>query len=245
MNHVRVEVSWCSCYTLYSLQGIKQEHQQSRVRISNLLLLFLVFLFPLFFCCVFFFLLFYAKFCLQKKVEINILIFVLFAGRPIRGRGSGSDHSAQIQDVDDDDDDADVCILYLCIAVSVFCCIFLFPLVTAYLSLALSAVRTYLPTVSFRLKGETVAKMPKTCANVPRSTRSSRSPDYYIAICCRRVNAALSANFINLCFCSYQRQPFCLLSPFAFQFQFIFFRFCFVAHPLHTHTHTPLQANTR
>lgn len=163
MNHVRVEGPGYSCYTLYSLQGIKQEHQQSRVRISNLLLFFLVFLFPLFFCCCCcFFLLFYAKFCLQKKVEINILIFVLFAGRPIWGRGSGSDHSAQIQDNDDDDDgDADVCILYLCIAVSVFCCIFLFPLVSAYLSLLLSAVRTYLPTVSFRLKAKQLQKCQK------------------------------------------------------------------------------------
>lgn len=131
-----------------------------------------------------------------------------------------------------------MCILYLCIAVSVFCCIFLFPLISAYLSFVLSAVRTYLPTVSFRLKGETVTKMPKTCANVPRSPRPI---DYYIAICCHRVNAALSANFINLCFCCYQRQPFCLLSPFAFQFQFIFFRF-FLSRILcsHTHRHTCL-----
>lgn len=69
MNHVRVEVSWCSCYTLYSLQGIKQEHQQSRVRISNLLLLFLVFLFPLFFCCVFFFCCFTQSFACKKKLK--------------------------------------------------------------------------------------------------------------------------------------------------------------------------------
>lgn len=70
MNHVRVEVSWCSCYTLYSLQGIKQEHQQSRVRISNLLLLFLVFLFPLFFCCVFFFFCcFTQSFACKKKLK--------------------------------------------------------------------------------------------------------------------------------------------------------------------------------
>lgn len=70
MIHVRVEVSWCSCYTLYSLQGIKQEHQQSRVRISNLLLLFLVFLFPLFFCCVlFFFFCFTQSFACKKKLK--------------------------------------------------------------------------------------------------------------------------------------------------------------------------------
>lgn len=86
MNHVRVEVSWCSCYTLYSLQGIKQEHQQSRVRISNLLLLFLVFLFPLFFCCVFFFFFVVLRKVLPAKKSWNQHIdFCTFCGPPYTG----------------------------------------------------------------------------------------------------------------------------------------------------------------
>lgn len=85
MNHVRVEVSWCSCYTLYSLQGIKQEHQQSRVRISNLLLLFLVFLFPLFSCCVFFFFVVLRKVLPAKKSWNQHIDFCTFCGTPDTG----------------------------------------------------------------------------------------------------------------------------------------------------------------
>lgn len=81
MSHVRVEVPWYSCYTLYSLQGIKQEHQQSKIRISNILLFFLVFLFPFFF--VFFVVL--RKVLLAKKSWNQHIDFCTFCGPPDTG----------------------------------------------------------------------------------------------------------------------------------------------------------------
>lgn len=79
MSHVRVEVPWYSCYTLYSLQGIKQEHQQSKIRISNILLFFLVFLFP--FCFVFFCCFTQSSACKKKLKSTYWFLYFLRAAR--------------------------------------------------------------------------------------------------------------------------------------------------------------------
>lgn len=226
------------------------------------LLFFLVFPFSFFFVVVF--LLFYAKFCLQNKKSWNQHIdFCTFCRRT----DTWAWQRERPQRLDTRRRRRRCWRVYLvsCICVSQHrsICVWLYLSVTPCIGIslllplplsvslycALSAVRTYLPTVSFRLKGKTVAKMPKTCANARPAHAATQI--VYIAIysykVCYRLNAAHSANFIiNLCFCLYQTKPFCLLSPFAFSFsfpfcfQFIFFCFCFVAHPLlsQTHTHT-------
>lgn len=124
-----------------------------------------------------------------------------------------------------------------------FCCIFVLPSIEISLSLP---VRTCLLTVSFRLKGKTVAKMPKTCANAPATPRPCRTSCDYRLYIRYRVNAEFTLPIsLTFAFDSVKRNLFVCILLLLFLFGFSLSSFAFVLSRIlcsrrHTHTYTRL-----
>lgn len=116
--------------------------------------------------------------------------------------------------------------VFCSIAVSVFCCIFVLPSIEISLS---PPVRTCLLTVSFRLKGKTVAKMPKTCANAPATPRPCRTSCDYRLYIRYRVNAEFTLPIsLTFAFDSVKRNLFVCIRLLLFLFGFSLSSFAFV-----------------